>query len=129
MRLTIVLLTALLCAAAAQASEVYRWTDKDGVVHYGDKPKTGAEALDVRPGSGTGEPSDPEAAKTQAARDAECQRRKTQLDTYKKASAIKETDNLGKTREYTAAEREQFLAQTEKQVAEACAPPPAAAAQ
>lgn len=114
---------ALACASAL-AGEVYKWVDKDGNVHYGDRPKQGGEALDVRPGSGTGTPA--ETAQAQASRDADCQRKRQQLETYRKASAIKETDSLGRTKEYTPEERAQFVALTEKQVAEACAPPPAA---
>jgi hypothetical protein len=36
---------------------------------------------------------------------------------------MSEVDNLGKTREYTPAERAQFLAMTEQKVADLCAPP------
>lgn len=39
-----VLLVALLPAFAA-AAEVYRWVDKDGVVHYSDRPQEGAETV------------------------------------------------------------------------------------
>jgi len=118
---TIVVLCALLLCAAASAAEVYKWKDKDGRVHYGDQPKHVAEPVEVQPGSGTGVPSDAEAVRL--AREVECQKKRAQLDTYKKAPSISEVDNLGKQREYTPAEREQFLAMTEKKVAEACAPP------
>ncbi len=121
MRSMILAVSVLLACAAASAGEVYKWTDKDGRVHYGDRPKHEAEALDTKPGSGTGEPSESEAARL--AREAECQKKKAQFETYKNAPSISEVDNLGKTREYTPAEREQFLALSEKKVAEACAPP------
>ena len=35
----------LLAAAAAGAQEAYRWVDEDGVVHYSDRPREGAEAI------------------------------------------------------------------------------------
>lgn len=35
---TLLLSGALLSAAVAPAQEVFRWVDKDGVVHYGDSP-------------------------------------------------------------------------------------------
>lgn len=119
MRAISALLLALCCGPAA-AVEVYKWVDQNGVVHYGDKPKHGAEALDVRqpPPSET---ALAEAARQQEARTADCQKRRAQLDSYRKATAIKETDGLGRTREYSEAERLAFLERTEKQVAEACA--------
>ena len=45
-----------LVAGSALASEIYKWTDESGTVHYGDRP-TGyaAERLDI-----TSEPTDPE---------------------------------------------------------------------
>ena len=118
----LLILFALLATAGASATEVYRWVDKDGRVHYGDQPKQGGEAVDVRTGSGSGVPSESEQARLN--RDAECQKKKAQLDSYKKASSIKETDSLGRTKEYNEQERAQFLAQAEKSANEACAPPP-----
>jgi hypothetical protein len=118
---SIILLSALLACAAASAGDVYKWKDKDGRVHYGDKPKTGeAEAIAVEPSSGTGEPSPP-LAETQA-REAECKKKKEQLAAWRRGPTMSETDNLGRTREYTPAEREQFLALTQKKVDELCAP-------
>ena len=40
----------LLCAAGSALAEVYRWTDEQGRVHFGDQPGRGAEQvpLDVR---------------------------------------------------------------------------------
>ena len=35
----------LLAAAAASAAEVYRWTDANGTVHFGDRPTAGAERV------------------------------------------------------------------------------------
>ena len=40
-------------SASAVASEIYRWTDEDGTVHYGDRPSGEADeqvvAIDSRP--------------------------------------------------------------------------------
>ena len=112
-----------LVAVAAQAGEVYKWKDKDGRTHYGDKPKHGAQAVDIP----VAPPLDPAAEKAAADRAAECARKRKQLETYRSAPSISETDNLGRTREYSEAERQQLIAQTEKKVAEACAPAPATA--
>lgn len=125
MRLAVAIVASLsLVAAAAQAAEVYKWKDKDGRVHYGDKPKHDAIAIDVP----VPPPLDPAAQKAAADRSADCDRKKKQLETYRNAPSVSETDNLGRTREYTEAERQQLIAQTEKKVAEACAPAPAQAA-
>jgi hypothetical protein len=42
-----VLALLLLAAAAAHAQQLYRWVDKDGKVHYGDKPPAGVAAKPV----------------------------------------------------------------------------------
>ncbi|MET0293020.1 MAG: DUF4124 domain-containing protein [Steroidobacteraceae bacterium] len=42
------ILTSILCLAIAGqvlSAEMYRWKDKDGVVHYSDQPNPGAEKL------------------------------------------------------------------------------------
>lgn len=124
MRLAVAVFIALLCAAA-QAGEVYKWVDKDGVVHYGDQPKHEAETVQLR-NADAAQGAEPETDQAQAARAAECQRKRAQLESYRNASTIKETDNLGRTREYSSEERERLITLTEQQVAAACAPAPAA---
>lgn len=53
---------ALACAlswahAPSFAAEVYKWTDADGEVHFGDHPPSaGAEQITVRSGGGTADP-------------------------------------------------------------------------
>jgi len=125
MRSILIALSVLACAAAS-AGEVYKWKDKDGRVHYGDKPKTG-EAQSVIVDSSKDDAADPAAAgaaQAAAARAAECKTKKTQLDAWRRAPTMSEVDNLGRTREYTPAERLQFLDITQKKVDELCAPPP-----
>jgi hypothetical protein len=125
MRFIIVLCAVLACAAAA-AGDVYKWKDKDGRVHYGDKPKTGeAEAIMVTPSNEEGD--DPAAAAQSAARAAECQQKSAQLAAWRKAPTMSEVDNLGRTREYTPAERQQFLEMTQAKVDALCAPSPSTA--
>ena len=43
------ILVALLmsCALGAQAEEVWRWVDENGVVHYSDRPRPGAERIEL----------------------------------------------------------------------------------
>ena len=39
------ILLCLVAAGTAAAQEAYRWVDEDGVVHYSDRPREGAEAI------------------------------------------------------------------------------------
>ena len=43
------ILVALLmsCALGAHAEEVWRWVDENGVVHYSDRPRAGAERVEL----------------------------------------------------------------------------------
>lgn len=43
----LLLITALLPGLAA--AEIYRWTDEQGRVHFGQRPVAGAEVVEVRP--------------------------------------------------------------------------------
>lgn len=50
MKRSLLLAVSLLVAAAVHAGELYRWVDKDGVVHYGDAPgSVDAEQLKISP--------------------------------------------------------------------------------
>ncbi len=42
---TVFIVLCLFAAASAAAQEAYRWVDEDGVVHYSDRPREGAEAI------------------------------------------------------------------------------------
>ena len=119
---TILAVSLALACAAASAGEVYKWKDKDGRVHYGDRPKD-AQAESVTINSSTGGDAPSATPSNENERLAECQRKKAQLESWRRAPTMSEVDNLGRTREYTAAERQQFLTMTEAKVAELCAPP------
>jgi hypothetical protein len=43
----VIVLFCLFAAAAAAAQEAYRWVDEDGVVHYSDRPREGAEVVQL----------------------------------------------------------------------------------
>lgn len=118
----LITITFLSFACAAAQAQVYKWTDKDGNVHYGDKPKHAAQQVELR--TTGGEPG--EDSKLSAAQAAECDRLRSQYETYSKATTIKETDNLGRTKDYTPEERQIFLEKVAKQREAACNPPPAA---
>ncbi|HMW29716.1 DUF4124 domain-containing protein [Plasticicumulans sp.] len=59
------LFAALLAApAVTDAGEIYRWKDRDGAWHYGDRPPPGADAewYDPRPRAGVDRQATPPAA-------------------------------------------------------------------
>jgi len=67
------LLAGVILAGSAAASEIYKWTDENGTVHYGDRP-TGANS-EVRLNISS-EPTDPERVQqiVQARADARAER-------------------------------------------------------
>ena len=44
---SICILAGLLVATIALADGAYKWTDEEGVVHYSDVPRAGAEVVDL----------------------------------------------------------------------------------
>jgi len=116
----------LFAAAAAWAQpSVYRWTDKDGNVHYGDSPGAAkAERVETQQPSGAGAPAEGSSSgadKAASASAADCKAKTEQLAGYKNAAGITETDALGNKREYTAEERQKLIDLTQKFVDERCA--------
>lgn len=116
----------LACAAASADPTLYRWVDKDGHVHYGDQPgDPKAQLVAPKPSGGassSGGDADAAAAAKQAA---VCKGKNDELDRYKSATTITETDALGNSREYTAEQKDQLLARTQKYLDEHCAAPAA----
>jgi len=45
---SLALLACLLAGTALASTEVYRWVDKDGVVHFSDRPAEGAERVELQ---------------------------------------------------------------------------------
>jgi len=45
MRMRLFILVSVLLAATTVMAEAYRWVDDDGIVHYSDKPREGAERV------------------------------------------------------------------------------------
>jgi len=62
MKPALALIAALALAGAAHAVDVYKWTDSKGVVHYGDRPASGAAAATVNVQGGGNSPEEIEAA-------------------------------------------------------------------
>ena len=53
----------VLLAANGALADAYKWTDKDGVIHYSDRPHPGAERVDL----GKAQPRSPVAASRRSA--------------------------------------------------------------
>lgn len=53
----------VLLAANSAFADAYKWTDKDGVIHYSDRPHPGAERVDL----GKAQPRSPVAASRRSA--------------------------------------------------------------
>lgn len=118
----LLILSLLLASAAAGANSVYKWTDKNGRVHYGDRPpQLNAEKVEAKPGT---EATDPVAAAStpEAKRAAECKQQKDQLAVYKSTERVVERNALGQEREYSAEEKQKLIEMTQVKVQQACAP-------
>lgn len=87
----------LLVGPGAAGTEVYRWTDADGQVHFGDKPTgTDAKAVTVQP------PAKPATAPAAASESARRERTQRLLDEYAAERSEREEQ-----REAAAAAREE----------------------
>jgi hypothetical protein len=120
-------LVLLACAGSAQAeNKVYRWVDSQGNVHYGDMPPDAKKAkrMEVRPPN-SAEPPPPS---LDAQKLEQCREKIAQIETYRQAARISETDGLGNRREYSDEQKEQLIQRLQTQYAAACGDPPAAPA-
>lgn len=119
---TLLLVPALLISFSASAATVYKWTDAAGKVHFGDRPAAGAQLLDVRPSSGDGGAAAFQSADA-SARAAACEAEKRNLGQLRSAAGIRLIDKDYKVRDYTPDERDQYIARSEKRVADLCGAP------
>jgi hypothetical protein len=104
-------------ALAADAAHVYRWTDRNGHVHYGDVPSPSAIELNPRRATGSEDTRQAVAPKFDVA---ECERRRQQLESYRKASTITEANSLGEKRELSAAEQMKLIEHADSLMRAAC---------
>lgn len=136
---------ALLLAAAAAHAQIYRWTDEQGRVHYGQSPPPGAKAspVDSRvpPASGPAQPApdlsqqerefqqrrierEQKAAaeqKTAAQAKQRCDRERERLAGMRSARRIVAgVDEKGERRYMSDGERNEAIASQEAAVARAC---------
>jgi hypothetical protein len=89
------LVVMLLSATPLAAAQAYRWVDKDGVVHFSDKPAEGAEKIPLNPAPKPGSvpqaylPSAPQGVQNAATRYASCALTRPSPDqTFQHAEAI-----------------------------------------
>ena len=140
------LLAGLLITPAG--AEVYKWTDEQGRVHYGDRPpEEGAQSVDVDPGSSSGSPVPSDAERRdktrrllraydeerrikqqreqqEAARAAERQQRcahaRDRLRSYTQAGGLYELDDQGNRRFLDESRRRQAEARAAQDVSRWC---------
>jgi hypothetical protein len=129
-------LTGLLLAGAASAG-VYKWVDKDGKVHYSDKPVAGAQEQQIRapgvaqPGSSTGETgggagagnvgdTDNQDSEVAGVRSEQCALAQKRLQNYENAGSITREDASGKQVPLTADQRIDTIVQARRDVNAFC---------
>jgi hypothetical protein len=129
------------------ADEIYRWTDENGKVHFGDRPRgTEAEAV-----GSTGAPSSTPDADTEATLDRQgryleslrrereqkeeqaaqaaeerrrrarnCKAARSRLETYRRASGVYRYNNKGEREYYDKEKRAAVIRQARKEVSYWC---------
>jgi hypothetical protein len=112
----------LCLALPAMAADVYKWTDAQGHVHYGDQPTATAQKVITDTNTDAGPKEDPA---VHAHRVEECGRKRDQLGTYQGAARIVEKDALGNEKEYSDVDRKKLIEITQKQIDDGCQDIPA----
>ncbi len=145
MQLKTLALALILAPAMAGAAQVYKWTDGDGVIHFGDRQPTGTKAEQISVRSGTPQlirqpataqeqldeldkrqqaeaaraAAETETVARQAQRDANCQAAKQNLGIISKNGRIRMTVN-GEQRFLTPEEIAQQKSRLEEIVEQSC---------
>lgn len=140
---------ALLCAASAGAGEIYKYTDADGNVHYGDRPtgnateermaivsrSTDAAAVrariearqardatraEARSARDEEEQAEAEAQAAAADRAAKCQENRARLQTYTESRRLYREDENGERVYLDDDARDEAMQQVRDQIDEHC---------
>ncbi len=136
------LLLSLLLLPGLAASEIYRWTDAQGQVHFSEKPASGAERIEVRPqvverDATTREHEEntqrfydarraekaqaaEQQAKLQAERRQECRELRDKLSQLEHGGAFYRTDAEGERHYYSDAQVEQAKQQLRSRLSSHC---------
>ncbi|WP_299585551.1 DUF4124 domain-containing protein [uncultured Microbulbifer sp.] len=133
----------LMVAATAGASELYRWVDADGRVHFSDRPPAEAKAQDISgqlnpinsaeatknrpslitsPATTTGREQQKRQQKEQQARQQEQQRNCSKARQRLRAinGRVAFIDNNGKEVRYSERERQQMAKKLQREIASRC---------
>jgi len=135
------LLTLILMPALASA-QIYRWTDADGRVHFGQRPPAGAEQIEVRPqvverDDQTREREErserffdarrqerqaarEQASQTRAAREQECQSLRSQLSQLQLGGRFFRNDAAGERVYYSDSELEAARQRLAARISQVC---------
>lgn len=147
-RISIAAFVLFLLSVSAAGAQVYKWTDEQGRVHYGDKPpEQGARTMQVDPGSASNSPVPSDAERRDktrrllraydeerrikqqreqqhAAREAErkkrCARARDRLRSYTHAGGLYELDDQGNRRFLSDERRQQAEARAAQDVDKWC---------
>ncbi len=147
-RILMLALAMAVAPGAAMSASVYKWTDENGVIHFGDHQPNGKKAEKVSVRAGTAQPLDSarpspqerlssleekkaekqekenEAAASEAQRKQRaknCEAAKKNLDIIRTKSRIR-IDEDGEQRYLTPEEIEQYKAKYEEAISEFCGP-------
>jgi len=140
---------AVTLASGAMANEIYKWTDDEGVVHYGDRP-TGASTeerlnasyrrtdnaavqqrvqaridataarKEARSTAAAAEQDAAENAAVAAERAQQCERARARLETYVQSPRVYRVDDNGERVYLDDAQRQSARQKAEEQIAELC---------
>ena len=140
------LITSLLFFSAVANADIYKWTDKNGNVHYGDKPTTSSEQLNISEEKSTSSTSSDEtreerrqritdamtddrmerdkkkaeAKKKKADKNRLCVQSKDRLKNYKKASRLYNLDKEGNRNTLSDESRKKATSDLEKEIRKNC---------
>ncbi|MCQ9422028.1 DUF4124 domain-containing protein [Pseudomonas sp. LJDD11] len=135
--MTLAAVLAMAMTATAQAAQIYKWVDAQGVTHYDATPPAGqqVESMDIQKPAMSGSvatpatPVDPQPAidarvrkqaqAAEAKRTANCEIIRTNLAKLKAYARIREPTEDGSKR-LTEEERQARIGETEKMIAEYC---------
>lgn len=140
---------ALTMASGAMANEIYKWTDAEGSIHYGDRPSGAAsetrlamtyhrtnsssvqkrvqarvdrqtEREEARADAAAAEQEAAETAAIAAERERKCERSRTRLETYLQSRRLYRTDDNGERVYLDDEQRVEARQKAEEQVADLC---------
>lgn len=143
-RLLMIMLTVALSTSVAAGGKVFKWTDKDGKIHYGDQPESTASEVNIQAPSSISSPgSDTDSADNKSSKDTKvvpngdtgsaakkdkdakeiekiCSELEAQIKTYESAGRLIEKDKDGNRRILTDDERKKIIADRTKQRDDLC---------